>query len=203
MSYWSIPRVWAGERVAVLCSGPSLTAEDAAKVADLPRIVTNATYRLVPDADVVYGSDVFFWRHPEYADVFRHPGWKVSVEQVQGVAPYLPDEVKVLRNLGFEGFSDRQDAIKTGGNSGYAAIHVAASAGAKEIVVLGLDLQGTHWHGKHPQGLNNPREQSFVRWHRRFGILAKELERRGVKVWNCSPASALEAFEKCPLSRVL
>lgn len=203
MSYWSIPRVWEGGTVAVLCSGPSLTAEDAARVAHLPRIVTNATYQLVPDAEIVYGSDVFFWRHAEYADVYQHPGWKVSVEQVQGVAPFVPDEVKVLRNVGFEGFSDRQDAIKTGGNSGYAAIHIAASAGAAEIIVLGLDMQGTHWHGKHPKGLNNPREQSFARWMRRFDRLALELSQRGVHVFNCSPASALEAFEKCPLNAVL
>lgn len=198
--YWSIPKVWEGERVAVLCSGPSLTAEDAALVADYPRIVTNATYRMVPDADIVYGSDVFFWRHEEYADVYEHPGLKVSVEQLRGVTPFVPDGILVLRNDGFEGFCDRQDAIKTGGNSGYAAIHIAASAGAKEIVVLGLDMQGTHWHGKHPHGLNNPREQSFVRWMRRFKLLATELDRRGVKVWNCSPVSALEAFEKCPLA---
>lgn len=201
--YWSVPKVWEGERVAVLCSGPSLTADDAAKVTSLPRIVTNATYRLVPDADVVYGSDVFFWRHADYADVFQHPGWKVSVEQQRGVEPYLPDGIRVLRNDGFEGFSDRPDAIRTGGNSGYAAIHLAATAGAKEIIVLGLDMQGTHWHGKHPHGLNNPREQSFVRWMRRFGTLAKELDRRGVKVWNCSPNSALEAFDKCQLASLI
>jgi hypothetical protein len=196
--------MWEGRRVAVLASGPSLTKEDVDAVAHLPRIVTNATYRMVPDADLIYGSDSKFWTHPEYADAHSMPGRRVSIEQVPGVYPNVPASVSVLRLGGTSGFSGRQDALRTGSNSGYAAIHLAATAGASEIVVLGLDMSGdTHWHGRHPAGLHNPRENSFARWINRFEGLANELQKRGVRVWNCSISSRLECFPKRSLREVL
>ena len=196
--------MWTGQRVAVLCSGPSLTKEDAAAVAHLPRIVTNATYRMAPDADVIYGSDKKFWTHPEYADVHSLPGLRVTVEQVRGIAPDVPAGVLVLRQAGTVGFSDKPSALMTGGNSGYAAINLAALAGATEIVVLGLDLGGRgHWHGLHPQGLHNPTEGSFSSWLRRFSGLATALQSRGVRVWNCSPVSRLDCFSRSTLRELL
>ena len=200
MNYWTVPQMWAGQRVAVLCSGPSLTKEDAAAVAHLPRIVTNATYRMAPDADIVYGSDTAFWLHPEYSDVHSLPGRRVAIEQVRGVYPNVPATVCVLRNSGNGGFSDQPDSLRTGSNSGYAAIHLAATAGATEIVVLGLDMTGAgHWHGMHPRGLNNPKEVTFARWRQRFKGLEIELTQRGVRVFNCSPVSLLECFPRSTL----
>jgi len=203
LNYWSIPRQWEGATVAVMASGPSLTADQAAAVKHLPRIVTNATYRIAPDADVIYCSDSAFWLHPEYADVFDCPGLRVSCEQIRGVHPNVPPGVLVLRHGGSHGFIDEPTQIRTGANSGYAAIQIAALAGAKRIVLLGLDMQGGHWHGAHPNGLNNPRASSFKRWIRYFNGLAPHLTQRGIEVFNCSPASALTCFPKASLDCVL
>ena len=203
MIYWEIPRLWEGATVAVLASGPSLNREDADKVKHLPRITTNATYRLAPDADVLYGADVFFWRHAEYQDVYDCPGVKVCSEQVPGVYPYAPAGVVIVKQSGRQGFTTEPGKIRTGGNSGYAAIHLAASMGAQRIIVLGLDLAGTHWHGKHPHGLNNPRDHSFASWKRNFQTLAPALTKLGVSVINCSPVSTLDAFPKAKLDDVL
>jgi hypothetical protein len=203
VSYWTIPRQWEGRTVAVLASGPSLTKEDAEKVRHLPRITTNATYRAAPDADVLYGSDVFFWRAADYADVLTCPGLKVCIEQVPGVRPYAPDGVLIVRHGGTQGFTDDPAKIRTGGNSGYAAIHLAASMGAKRILLLGLDMNGGHWHGPHPHGLNNPRAYTFNRWMRNFRTLAPALKARGIEVVNCSPGSALECFPKAALDTCL
>lgn len=189
--------------MAVLCSGQSLTPEDAAKVRSLPRITTNGSYRMAPDADVLYGSDVFFWRHREYADVFDGQGLKLTCEQIPGIYPFAPDGVHVVRHGGTTGFTEDPGKIRTGGNSGYAAIHLAASMGAKRIIVLGLDMRGEHWHGKHPHGLNNPKEHRFRAWIRNFRTLGPELISRGVEVFNCSPITALEVFPKARLSDLL
>lgn len=204
MSYWTVPRAWDGMTVAVLASGPSLTPEDAAAVAHLPRIVTNATFRMVPDAQIIYGSDVMFWRHEEYADVFQCRGMRVCVEQTRGVYPgSLPRGVAVLRSGGFEGFSEKQDTICTGGNSGYAAMNLAALTGARQIIVLGLDMTGLHWHGRHPKGLNNPKEHRFATWAKRFDVLARELQKRDIEVLNCSPVTTLQCFPRKSLRSVL
>jgi len=201
--YWEIPRQWEGATAVVMASGESLTRADAQQVRHLPRITTNASFRMAPDAEILYGGDVFFWRHPTYRDVFDCPGVRLCVEQVPGVAPHLPEGVRVIRNAGRQGFTERRGAIKTGGNSGFAAIHLAASMGAKRIIVLGLDMCGGHWHGAHPHGLNNPRNGNFLSCTRNFRTLAPALASRGIEVLNCSPISELKAFPKVSLASVL
>lgn len=187
----------------MLASGQSLTVEAAAKVRHLPRITTNATYRIAPDAEILYGSDVSFWRHPDYADVLDCPGLKLCVEQVPGIKPYTPDGVLVVKHGGTHGFTDEPGKIRTGSSSGYAAIHLAASMGAKRILLLGLDLTGGHWHGPHPKGLNNPKEARFKAWIRNFRTLAPALNSRAIEVFNCSPISAVDAFPKVSLDALL
>jgi len=195
--------MWEGKTAVVMASGQSLTAEAADAVRHLPRVVTNATYRRAPDAEVIYAADTAFWRHKDYADVYDCPGFKVSCEQIRGVYPNTPPGVLILRHAGAHGFVDDPTMVRTGSNSGYAAIHIAALAGAKRILLLGLDLTGGHWHGSHPHGLNNPRPYSFTRWIRYFNGLAPHLKDRGIEVLNCSPISALTCFPKVALEEIL
>lgn len=200
MSYWTVPKQWPGT-VVVMASGPSLTAEDAAAVKHLPRIVTNATFKIAPDAEIVYGSDAQFWH--AYPDAIRCTGSKVCIEQVRGVAPNVPPGVVYLRNGGPSGVSDDPGSIKTGSNSGYAAVQIAVLSGASRILLLGLDLYGTHWHGTHPKPLSNPLEFTFRRWVKSFNQLAPALTARNIEVLNCSQSSALNCFPKVDLRKCL
>jgi len=201
--YWSVPPLWQDATVVVMGSGPSLNAEDAAAVKHLPRIVTNATYRMAPDADVIYGSDCEFWIHDAYKDVAQCGGLKVTTERMPGIRPNTPPFVKVLRNGGPIGYSDDPGEIRTGASSGYAAVHLAALGGAKRILLLGLDMTGGHWHGPHPSGLGNPGPSLHSRWIKFFNGLADALGRRKVEVLNCSPVSALDCFQKVRLCDAL
>lgn len=195
--YWRVPQ-WSGA-VAILASGESMNQGSADAVRHLPRIALNLTANLAPDADVLYGSDSLFWvRYPE---LMSHAGEKVCVEQRMGMYPNVPQGVKVLRNLGLEGLS-KGGGIYVGDNSGYAAINLAAAAGAKRILLLGMDMQGGHWHGPH-QGLGNPQPHQFQRWMRRMNRLAVWLKEAGIDVINCSPVSALECFTRRPVSECL
>lgn len=196
MSYWSVPRLWEDKTAVVMASGPSLNKEDADAVKHLPRVVTNGTFRMARDAEVIYAGDVFFWQHKDYRDVFDCPGFKVGIESVPGSHPCTPEPVLILKKGGRLGLSDNPASLQTGGNSGYAAINLAALFGAKRILVLGLDMTGGHWHGKHPAGLSNPGKDTFKRWIRLFKTLAPALTERGIEVINCSPISALEVFPK-------
>ena len=130
-------------------------------------------------------------------------GIKVTCEQIPGIYPYAPEGVHVLRHAGRQGFTDEPGKIRPGQCSGYAATHLAASMGAKRILLLGLDLTGEHWHGKHPHGLNNPKDDRFRSWIRNFRTLGPELEKRGIEVFNCSAISRLDAFRKASLSSLL
>lgn len=103
------------------------------------------------------------------------------------------------------GFHKSPDTINGGGNSGYQAVHLAATFGAARIILLGFDMQRTggkhHWHGKHEGRLVNG--VGFPFWIRNFGPLAKDLAARGIEVVNCTRETALECFPRMPIEQAL
>ena len=187
---------WTGATVAVLASGPSMSQAVADSVRHLPRIAVNTTFKLAPDADVIYAADSMWWLvHRD--QVMLCPGWKVTCQARQSLHPNVPEGVMVMRWGGTVGFDDRPGYLRTGGNSGYAAIHLAASMGAKTILLYGFDASGGHWHGEHPagSGLANPKDASYRAWIKRADGLAPELTKRGIEVVNCTPGSRLACFK--------
>lgn len=149
---------------------------------------------------MLYAGDHRFWE--TYArkifGVFEGEMWSVSEQSREAFGVYW------IRHGKGQGFTEERDTINGGGNSGFAAIHLAATFGAKRIVLLGYDMQRTdgkfHWHGKHEGGL--PNGNGFPGWIRSMGYLAKDLEKRGVEVINCSRKTALKCFPKMELKDV-
>lgn len=195
---WSVPPIWRGDTVAILASGPSMSqpVADRVRAAGLPAIVVNSTFRLAPWADMLYAADAGWWAHNP--DALGFAGLKVSVSPVNGVCR--------LRNTGVLGFDPDPTAVRTGGNSGYQAVHIAAQAGAARILLLGFDMtaaRGSHWHGDHPAPLRNTEREHYSLWTTHFGLLALELDARGIEVLNCTPGSALTCFSFANIKDVL
>lgn len=186
---WTVPRLWEGQTVAILASGPSMSQEvcDRVRAAGVPAIAINETWRLAPWAAMLYAADPEWWNFPGNRALREFCGLKVSCMPVSGVMQ--------LRNSGTEGFDQDPSAVRTGGNSGYQAIHVAVHAGAARVLLCGFDMRGgaEHWHGRHPHPLKQTDEEQFDRWIRRFGTLAAALRGR-VDIANCTPGSALQCF---------
>ena len=195
---WIIPPLFAGQTVAVLASGQSMSQAVADRVRHLPRIAINTTYRLAPDADVIYASDSMWWlRHP---DALECPGIKTTVEAVRGIAPNVPAAVKVLHNTGREGYDPNPGCVRTLLNSGGVGIQIAAHAKAARILLLGFDMRGGHWHGQHERPLGNPGVALFGRWIALMRTLARAIP---VEVLNCTPDSALDCFPLVALDDAL
>lgn len=183
---------WRGRTVACLASGPSLTAEDCERVrlARLPTIVTNTTYRLCPWADAVFGYDSDWWTW-HLADVrksflglrFTHGGNHGRLVLSAKLHPRYRDF----------------------GNSGACAISLAIACGAARIVMLGYDcaLTGgrTHHHAPHGHGLRNC--DTLPRWPKQFAALARHAAQMGVEVLNASRLTALTCFPRVTLDGVL
>lgn len=193
---WAVPRMWPGRTVAVLASGPSMSQRVADAVRGLPTIVINDTYRLAPWADLLYAADAAWWTlHPE---ALRFAGLKVSVDFVGGV--------KQLNYTGSSGYDPDPRAIRSGSNSGYQGVHLAAQAGAARILLCGFDMsaaKGAHWFGPHRGGLVNTTADTYARFIHRFDSLKAALDERGVEVINCTPGSALKCFPSAHLDDVL
>jgi hypothetical protein len=190
---------WEGQTVAVMASGPSMSQESADLVRHLPRIAVNSTYRLAPDADVIYAGDAKWWNaNPE---ALACPGLKASIEIRPGVVPAdMPTGVRVFRNTGRDGF-DPSGGLRTLGNSGAQALQIAVHSKAARVLLLGFDYRGEHWHGPHPRSLGNPTVRYLAKCVVRFRSLARSLP-AGVDVLNCSPESALDCFPKVRIEDV-
>jgi hypothetical protein len=202
VTYFTADRRWAGQTVACIASGPSLTREDcdSLRAARLPAIAVNnaGLPPMAHWADVHYAADGRWWE--AHSDALDYDRLKLAANgDVHGV--------QLVHYTGKSGFEDRPDAIRTGRNSGYQALHLAAHFGARRIILLGYDMQATggetHFHGYHARPMNNPGPGNFARWREHFAELAPELEKRGMEVINCTRETALTCFRRMSLEDVL
>lgn len=201
-TYWTVPRMFEGRTVAVMASGPSMSQAVADRVRHLPRIAINTTYRLAPDADVIYGSDGKWWRWNTQA--LLGPGLKVSCEPLPNCPQNLPDGVLTLRTNGQSGYERNPAYVRTLNNSGGVGIQIAVHGGAARVLLLGFDMRGGHWHGDHPRGeFGNPGPGDYGRWCGLIERFAREVAPTGVSIINCTPGSALTCFPREDLDTVL
>lgn len=168
----------------------------AVREAAVPAIAVNDTFRLAPWADVLYAHDPEWW-HYHAQDALKFAGLKVTAEDT---VPFR--SVHYLRETGHTGFDPDPECIRSGGNSGYQAIHIAAHAGARKILVCGMDMTGGHWHGEHPAPLRNTAEVVYEIWRERLAGLSTELAARGIAVVNCG-GGKLEAFPRQTINEAL
>jgi len=197
-------RNWTGRTVACIASGPSLRPVDCDVVrdAELPSIAVNnaGLPPMASFADIHYACDGrWFEKHPEALTYDR-----IKVCAVDE-APAGVHKVDLVSGPGFD---ERPNTIRAGQNSGHQAVHLAASLGATQIILLGYDMQRTggqsHFHGDHRGGLENPEDGALARWaDEQFPVLARELNKRGVDVVNASRVSALTCFRRAALEDVL
>jgi hypothetical protein len=194
---WTVPWEWEGERCFIIAGGRSVK-EQAALVPKLRGkiiAIKQAVY-LRPNADVMLlasRDDWFVCR--DYFGLFRGPRIVCRSNY-----PNMPRGTLYLRRSK-EAFS-RDPQLVAGLDAGATAINLAALFGAKEIVILGLDMVQGRWVKNHPTMPVIPD------WHFKLHIeglqrMAPELKRDGIRVINCSPISAVECFERRPLKEFL
>lgn len=190
---------WRGQTAVIVAGGP--TAKDA-PLDDMKGkcrcIAVNEGYRLAGWADVLYGCDGRWWQVRQGVKGFV--GLKISQDlravrqfkDIRKVDVVHKDEILV----------ERKGQIGSGGNSGFQAINLAVQFGATRIVLVGFDMRidrGIHWHGPHPNHLNNPRATNVERWRRAIDGAAGQLMALGVIVVNASQVSELTGYPKMSL----
>lgn len=97
-------------------------------------------------------------------------------------------------------------SVNGGGNSGFQVLNIVAQFDPRKIVLVGYDMRtdfGTHWHGRHPAGLNNPRDTHMVHWRRALNESAERLKALDINVINASKISTITAFPVMDLKDAL
>lgn len=220
-----VVREWEGVTVVVIGGGLSLTLEQVAKVratheaGKVRCIAVNDAYLWADFAGVLYAADSQWWAWQaaglpkpllglsgaQVRERYRSfAGERCSIEHSGD--NIMDDVVHILRNRrspgNVQGLSLDQGALATaaGKNSGFQAINLSILAGAKRVVLLGIDGRPGHFHGGHPR----PTPEHFYDAMRKaFSAAENAILDAGVSVVNCSPGSAVDSFPKMKLEEAL
>jgi len=229
---WQVPRMWEGGDVWIIGGGASIPKQfgipdevvdsvikgiSPANVYspymsflhDKHVIGINVAYLIGDWIDIVFFGDIgFFLKHQQ--GLAKFPGLKVSCHPQMGKydwVKFTPRDMKYPK-----GISDNPQMTSWNGNSGAAAISIAANAGAKRIILLGFDMKLSddrrqHWHDLYGKGIiakisKKPITLPFDRHLRGFADIAKDAKRRGITIWNICPDSAIKEFPKMSLDEV-
>lgn len=198
-SAYKVPALCPGGTVVCLGSGPSLQQSDVeyahAKGAKL--IAVNDAYLFAPFALALMASDGAWWVHkrPDFA------GLRFSLDPVAARVP----GVIVLKNTGTDGIETDPAGLRTGRNSGAAAVNLAVHFGAKRILLLGYDMSAerkrTHFFGHHKFPLRDGSPYDLFR--DAFKHQVGPLRQLGIDIVNCSRTTALRCFRCAPLEQEL
>jgi len=200
-----VPRLCDGGLAICLGGGPSLTPDVVEQVrgrADVVIAINNA-FAWAPWATALFAADARWWRwntnDPSRPDWRTFAGQKYTMDRT---VPY-PDVVR-LKMTGMDGIDWEATGVRSGQNSGYAAINLAIHMGATTIALLGYDLQDgpTGARNFHTQHKVDERKK-YAQWREHFHRLPSCLEGHGIQVINCTPGSALTCFEQRPLAEAL
>lgn len=191
--------------VVVAASGPSLTPEVARAVRGQRVIAVNDAYRLLPFADVLYACDSAWWRAHKGVPGFAGERWtsqgtagRVRHNDKSDIAPLY--RLNLIEGRDGEGFSTDPAVIHYGSNSGFQAVNLSIAWGATRIILVGFDMHGTHFFGKHPRGLRNT--TNYTNFIRAFQKASRQLP-PGVEILNATPGSALRCFPMVSLHDAL
>ena len=168
-------------------------------------IAINRAGEFAPGAQVLWWTDAKFWRGNS-VKILAHPApWKATCNLNYG-SEVLPAEIKQYRITGHKGFDPDPACLRSGNNSSYAAMHLAAHLGARKLILLGVNMRHgpggeTHFHGGHGvMHMEDTLVQLMLPW---FESLAKPLAERGIEVINASPVSALKTWRRCSIDEGL
>ncbi len=217
---WKVPNMWEGGKCFIIGGGSSLIEQfnisselvEAVKsgestidsyapylsdVLEYPVIAVNEAFKISPKVDVLFFGDGTYWKR-ESNNIVKFNGLKVTcaseLKDRRGIK-YVPQNKKKNK-----GITTDANYLSWNANSGAAAINIAYHFGAKEMYLIGFDMDvsqanNQHWHNSYN---SNPKsvKELYGRHLAGFPLIRKELDTLGVKVINLNPNSAVDAFEK-------
>lgn len=204
VAFATVPRLLPdGGTVLVLGSGPSLTQADvtlARAHVDLT-IAVNGSYKYAPDAECLYAADAKFWGWHKgcvathTVGTEKYPAFVGALKYSLSQTPY---HVSVLKRGPSTGLTLDPTKVALGLNGCFQSVNVAVHLGASKIVLLGVDMKGSHFHSAHPDRSVPP----FSLCIDRFKTLVEPLRALGISIVNCTPQSALKCFPMASLADV-
>lgn len=195
---WIVPQLWKGERVFIIAGGSSIAAQIPVISKIRGRIIAiKHAVLLRPDADILFWAGAEWHRENPWL-INQHRGEMLVKRKVDETIPGWIKQVERSRPAedGIAGFSE--DRSKVGGLcAGGSALNLGVHLGAAEIVLIGFDFAGVHWLPCNRHGAQSG--EHHARHREAIERMGDPIAARGVKVWNVSHKTTLEAFERAKL----
>lgn len=201
-----IPPIFASATVCLVAGGPSLKNFDWSRLHGRQVIAINRAFETCPQAQVLWWSDhLFYLRNREAIDAHAAPYKATGLRSNEQHAD-LAAEVHRYRFTGLHGLDAEPGCVRTGNNSAFAALHLAAHLGARKIVLLGVDMKHgaageTHWHNGH--GIAHIEHTLTHQMLPYFESLKEPLAALGIEVLNANPESALLTWPRMTFDQAL
>ncbi len=186
-----------GKNAFILASGPSLAQMDLSLLSR--RIVIGLNRSSITFPETHYHCTMDLRMFNEFETLLRKSRYLFTLEDRPFGIP--------IHLLGSEGFSfDLEEGVYSGYTVSYLAMQLAIYMGFKKIFYLGLDLKHdkgqTHFFGRDQVSANHENTE-IPKMIRMMGHAAEVLADTDIKVYNCSPDTALTCFERVTLDWAL
>lgn len=203
---FNVPREWEGETCFILGGGSSLKAADVERIRGLGRVIAlkDAGLYLAPWADVLYWADLM-WTEGDGAfpgrwDELEKFEGKYKITRARGLKKCQGHEIYYVNNTVRMPLSRKIDTL-AGPDSGSNAINLAFLFGAARIVLLGFDMRGPNWDGRHRYAEDN--NAYATRFMPFLAKMANQLAGERIEVLNASPISRLTCFPMVKLEELI
>lgn len=226
---FKIPNIWADGRCFIVGGGPSLLEQlgvptelrnlvasgnaDVSMLADYfdpikqeSLIGVNMAYKLGNWLDVIFFGDKNFWGK-NAKQLVMYPGLVLTCADLGQYKPRKIKHVKKNSNH-FYGISTNPAMVSWNSNSGAAAINVAFHLGAKQIILLGFDMDSSpkqehHWHKLYGERTMEVQKKAYKVHLRSFDAVSQDAKALGLEILNASPTSVISQFKKVKLEDVI
>lgn len=205
-SRWTVPPLWAGRTVWIVCGGPSLIGEDLSHLKGAPVIAVNSSFRAAPFAQYCIFADQRWWDEPD-----NQRGLSAFSGSVVAVNASVRAGPKPLLRLGRtdprHGISTDRERVAVARTTTTAAINLARHLGAARIIAVALDLcrddQGNcHHHAPHPWA-NKPGNRSWDAHLAELRKIAPSLKAEKIEVIVASSTTRIDWWPNMSLSEAL
>jgi hypothetical protein len=197
---------WQGRPAVLVGGGPSLEGFKWDTLRGYRTIGINLAFKSFTPT-IAFSMDTRFLRWMQdgeygpgtWEKFLTEPKYRAWLLTYTATVPAGIHVIKVFKNYkhGIDHMSFRMDeGIGHGINSGFGALNLAIVLGANPIYLLGYDMKHradgkTHHHGGHPRKQD---PEVLEKFKRIFVTHAPEIAKRGVRVINLNPNSALRCF---------
>lgn len=204
MNTWRVTQEWKGERAYIIGGGPSVAHTDCS---DLPgRIIAcnEAGLTVRPDADILFFADRRWheWNRNRLR-LYRGPRL-VTVSEIKNAG-----DARIHRLFRAKVGMNPRTTLSTrthklaGWCSGGLAINLAYLLGAREIVLIGFDMNDEGKSNFHQKHKHPPKEgRRAGKFIPGIEAMAPGLRKAGVIVINCTPGSKLTCFPIMSLAQL-